>query len=128
MSRHNGNEAHDRHESQTADLDQQNKDDLPEAVPVRIGIVKHEPRHAGRAGRGEECVRKRRPFVRARGDRQAQKKCTDQNDDQEAERNNLCIAEAISEFSFFYTCFTVSFCFTVMFQGHASDQNGKNTV
>lgn len=46
----------DRHESQSAYLDEKKYDDLSEGRKIGIEILYHEPRHASGAGRGKKRV------------------------------------------------------------------------
>jgi len=73
----------DGHKAETADLNEQENDDLAEHSPVRPSVDADEARHAGRGGRGEQARQKRRGFAGARCGGQAQKTRAEQDDEEE---------------------------------------------
>ena len=75
----------DRHESESAYLDEKKYDDLSESRKIGIEILYHEPRHASGAGRGKKCVYERERAGRRSGRRYHQKRGADQYHRREAE-------------------------------------------
>ena len=79
---------HEKHNScndaQSADLDQSQNDDLAKHAPVRTGVHHHRTRHANAGRRSKQGLQRRRMHSGSRGERQHQKKCSDQDQDQKS--------------------------------------------
>lgn len=76
-SEKHGNEGH---KAESARLNQENDDDLPEQTPMRIGVVGDESRHAGRRSGREQGVYVRSGLAVLRRKGQRQQKAAQKDD------------------------------------------------